>query len=76
MFAILIYDKINEEIILARDSVGIKPLYYYSDTNKLIISSQVKTITHSSINKEIDFESKIDFYLMGFVIEPKLSLKI
>ena len=75
MFAILIYDKINEEIILARDSVGIKPLYYYSDTNKLIISSQVKTITHSSINKEIDFESKIDFYLMGFVIEPKTIFK-
>jgi len=75
MFAILVYDKIKEEIILARDSVGIKPLYYYSDKKKLIISSQVKTITHSSVNKEIDFESKIDFYLMGFVIEPKTIFK-
>ena len=75
MFSILFFDKQKNEILIVRDSVGIKPLYYYFNKKKLIVSSQVKTLTIADIEKEIDFESKIDFYLMGYIVEPKTIFK-
>jgi asparagine synthase (glutamine-hydrolysing) len=51
MFALAIYDAIENELILARDQFGIKPLYIYSDTNLFIFASEKKAILQS---KEID----------------------
>ena len=44
MFAFAIYDKINDHIFLARDRVGIKPIYYLQIDNKFIFSSEIKSI--------------------------------
>jgi len=41
-FAIIFYDKKKDELILARDQFGEKPLYYYEDKNKKIICSSNK----------------------------------
>lgn len=43
IFAFCIYDKKNDYIYLVRDRLGIKPLYYYYDTKRLIFSSEIKT---------------------------------
>ena len=42
MFAIVIIDK--EQIILARDRFGIKPLFYYQIDEKLIFGSEIKSL--------------------------------
>jgi asparagine synthase (glutamine-hydrolysing) len=44
MFAFAIYDQKKKQIILARDPVGKKPLYYYWDGERLIFASEIKTI--------------------------------
>ncbi len=44
MFSFAIYDVKNSLIFIARDRLGIKPLYYYRDSEKFIFSSEIKAI--------------------------------
>lgn len=42
MWAFVLYDLKNDEIIVSRDRFGIKPLYYYNDNNYLLFASEIK----------------------------------
>jgi len=58
MFAFCIYNISNNTIFLARDHIGIKPLYYYIDNSYLLFSSEVKSLLKSNyipklINQEL-----------------------
>ena len=44
MWALAIYDKKNNKVILSRDRFSEKPLFYYSDSNEFIFSSDIKVI--------------------------------
>ncbi len=44
MFAFSIYDRRNKQVFLARDRLGIKPLYYTKNSNNFVFSSEVKSI--------------------------------
>jgi asparagine synthase (glutamine-hydrolysing) len=44
MFAFSIYDKKKNETFIVRDRLGIKPLYYFSNDEKFIFSSEIKSI--------------------------------
>lgn len=44
MFAIAIWDNETKELFLARDRLGIKPVYYYQDANEFIFASETKAI--------------------------------
>jgi asparagine synthase (glutamine-hydrolysing) len=44
MFALVIYDKQKQEIFLARDRAGKKPLYYFADVQKLVFASELNSI--------------------------------
>jgi len=67
MFSFAIYNKKENITFLARDRSGIKPLYYYQDDEKFIFSSEIKSI---DVAKDINFESKILYLLLGYVPEP------
>ena len=55
MFAFAIWDKTRQELFLARDRYGIKPLYYtFIDNYFLFASEQKAIITHPAIKREID----------------------
>ncbi len=56
MFAISIWDSRNNELIIARDRLGIKPLYYSHTQNGLIFGSELKAILmHPSCPREINW---------------------
>lgn len=76
MFAIALYDSIENKLLLARDRLGIKPFFYYLDAENFIFSSEVKGILGSGL-VEADFnESAIDEYLgYRYVREPYTFFK-
>lgn len=54
MFALALYDKRQNRLILARDPIGKKPLYYHFDGKLLIFASEIKAILEAGVNREID----------------------
>ena len=54
VFSFCIYSLIKKNIFLARDRIGIKPLYYSIDNNKLVFSSSMKGILSNKDKIEIN----------------------
>ncbi len=76
MFAISIYDKEKKTLILYRDRLGIKPLYYYKNNNFFVFGSEIKAILNSGLVDAIQNESSFDSYLAyRYVPEPKTFFK-
>jgi len=67
MFAFCIYDKKKEILFLARDRIGIKPLYYYQDRDRFIFSSEIKTILKHKIKKTINKRAMQSYFTYRFV---------
>lgn len=57
IFSFAIWDNKKEELFLARDHCGVKPLYYYLDDEKLIFSSEIKAILEHNVDRVLDFEA-------------------
>ena len=72
MFAISIYDIKKQQLVLARDPLGIKPLYYTYSKNYLFFSSSVKSFY---FKQNINSEAIIDFFSFGFIREPNTILQ-
>lgn len=53
IFAFAIYDRKENEIFIARDQMGVKPLYIYQDEDCFLFSSEVKAFLTCRINKEL-----------------------
>lgn len=76
MFALAIYDIKNNRLILARDHIGKKPLYYYRtpENGNLIFASEIKAILeYPRVNKEIDLLA-LDYFLTLEYIPAPLSI--
>ncbi len=62
MWAIAIWDSKEESIILCRDRIGIKPLYYYYQDNLLIFGSEIKSILqHHKIKPEVNYNELVNY---------------
>ncbi len=69
MFAIAIWDNKKKELFLARDRIGIKPLYYYFKNGRLIFGSEIKCILESDhVQKEVNLQSL--YYYLGYEFVP------
>ena len=60
IFAFAIYDKKERKIILCRDRLGVKPLYYFYDGKKFIFSSEVKGI-YQTFKNQLHFSLKFRY---------------
>jgi Asparagine synthase (glutamine-hydrolyzing) len=68
MFAFAIYDSKNQELFIARDRAGEKPLFYCADQNSISFSSELKgLIKNKKITREVDKKSLDCFLSFGFV---------
>ncbi|MDQ3395884.1 MAG: asparagine synthase (glutamine-hydrolyzing) [Bacteroidota bacterium] len=74
-FAFAIYDKEAEELFIARDRIGIKPLLYFMDEDKFIFSSEMKSLIAFGISKEIDNTSLYQYLQLNYIPAPATIFK-
>ena len=72
MFAIAIWDEPQQQLLLARDRVGKKPLYYAEVNGKLVFSSEMASLLEfPAISREIDTVSLDNYFCLGYVPGPR-----
>lgn len=73
MFAFCVWDRNQQVAFIARDRLGIKPVYYSLLGNQqFIFSSELKALTvHPDINKEIDPYAVEEYFTLGYIPEPR-----
>jgi asparagine synthase (glutamine-hydrolysing) len=64
MWAFALWDSREQELILARDHFGIKPLYYYIDENLLAFSSEIRALLSLPLVRRVPNEKSIYNYLV------------
>src|SRR5262249_53795885 len=76
MFAFAIWDRKENKLVLARDRLGVKPLYYYFDDRCFVFGSELKAIlAFPEIPKTIDLEALDTFLTYEYVPAPLSILK-
>lgn len=71
MFALAIWDEPNRRLVLARDRIGKKPLFYSERNGKLSFASETKTLTESRAStREVDPIALASYLTYGYVAEP------
>ncbi len=77
MFAFGIWDRNRDTLFLARDRLGIKPLYYAMlPDGTLLFGSELKSLkVHDRLPREIDSTAVEDYFAFGYVPDPKTIYK-
>lgn len=75
IFAIAIWDGRRDELLLARDPMGVKPLYYLKDGKRLVFSSEMKTFTECGIVNQLSHKALLEFLAAGYVFHPGTVLE-
>ncbi len=76
MFGFAIWDQNRRELFLARDRLGIKPLYYYWDETRLIFASEIKGILQvPDVEREINPQAVYHYMGYEFVPAPDTMFK-
>jgi asparagine synthase (glutamine-hydrolysing) len=76
MFALAIYDERNNSLFIARDRIGIKPLFYFVDTKRFVFGSEIKAILSCpGIKREIDHDGVDAFFTYSYIPNPKTIFK-
>jgi asparagine synthase (glutamine-hydrolysing) len=72
MFSIAIWDSRKQTLVLARDRVGKKPLYYYKDLEKILFASEIKSIyQYPRLDYSISNEALSEYFSYGFIGSPR-----
>lgn len=73
MFAFGLWDRKRQSLFLARDRLGVKPLFYaYTNDGHLIFSSELKALMcHPGLTRELNPLAIEDYFAYGYVPEPR-----
>ena len=76
MFAFAVWDRRCKQLLLARDRLGIKPVYYYTNGESLMFASEIKALLeHPAVPREIDRQA-LDLYLaLRYVPGPRTMFR-
>ncbi len=71
MFAFALYDTRNQTLLLARDHLGVKPLYYYFNGAFIAFASEMKSLlVHPAIKRELNLEALTLYLQCQFIPAP------
>lgn len=74
-FSFAIYDQATDQLVIARDRYGIKPLLYYSDDDKFLFASEMKSLLAYGISKDIDYVSLYQYLQVNYIPYPNSIFK-
>jgi len=66
-FALALWDESNKKLILAKDQVGTKPLFYWNSGTKLLFASEIKAIL-----EDPDYERKVNLKALNYFLHLRL----
>ena len=72
MFAFAIWNEHDERLVLGRDRLGKKPLYYWTDDRVLVFGSEIKAVlAHPAVPSQLDAEAIPAYLTFGYVPTPR-----
>ena len=73
MFAFALWDRNRETLFLARDRLGVKPLFYaWLPDGTLVFGSELKVLMqHSDLDRRIDPLAVEEYFALGYIAEPR-----
>jgi len=72
MFAFAIWDRSRRRLFIARDRLGIKPLYYSYDGKTLLFGSEIKAIlAYPGMNREFNRQTLAEYLAFGYISGPE-----
>lgn len=76
MFAIALYDEKQGSLLLARDRLGKKPLYYALEQGRLLFGSEIKALVAIAPElKRIDPQGILQFLYFGYIPDPRTAFR-
>lgn len=76
MFAIALYDEREQSLLLARDRIGKKPLYYALHEGRLYFGSEIKAILAAAPElAEVNPEAVLQFFYFGYIPDPNSAFQ-
>src|SRR5207237_204192 len=71
MFAFAVWDSRRERLVLGRDRLGKKPLYYWEDGARLVFGSEIKAVVaHPAVPRRLDASAIPAYLTFGYVPTP------
>jgi asparagine synthase (glutamine-hydrolysing) len=77
MFAFALWDRKQQTLFMARDRLGVKPLYYaLLDDGTFLFGSELKSIlAHGGLHRDMDPHAVEEYFSLGYVAEPRTIFK-
>ena len=77
MFAFALWDRNKQQFFMARDRLGVKPMYYAMlDDGQLLFGSELKSLmAHPGLRREVDPQAVEEYFALGYVAEPRTIFK-
>ena len=70
IFSFSIWDRHTQKLFIARDRLGIKPLFYFDTTERFVYSSELRSISKAFSMQKISQKAFINYMLMMYVPDP------
>jgi asparagine synthase (glutamine-hydrolysing) len=72
MFAIVLWDSRKRKLLMARDRVGKKPLFYSADRKRILFGSELKALLAAEkLSLDVDPRAISDYFSFGYIPAPK-----
>ncbi|MCL4699664.1 MAG: amidotransferase 1, exosortase A system-associated, partial [Burkholderiaceae bacterium] len=77
MFAFALWDRNRQTLFMARDRLGVKPLFYsLLDDGQLLFGSELKSVlAHGGMRRDVDPLAIEEYFALGYVAEPRTIFK-
>jgi asparagine synthase (glutamine-hydrolysing) len=77
MFAFALWDRNRQTLFMARDRMGVKPMYYaLLDNGLMLFGSELKSVlAHGGLRRDLDPLAVEEYFALGYVAEPRTVFK-